>query len=116
MVAVNLKKSTPESVLIRNVAGCSKYEGGLNIPSVHAFVREKQDYIASWEPEIFPALIITQKESEDCNRRSSKKALLYRTGRIIVTGCKTFEECHLLNEEIQDMISEKHLQDLILNG
>lgn len=120
LVTKDLSCSLDKPVAIRNVAGSASYRGLIDLPALHAHVRDVErlarKYKACLEPELFPALIISniERSSEHPSTKPSKsppnmKALVYHSGKIIVTGAKSFNECRLLSSKIEDIIVEKHL-------
>lgn len=102
VIAHDLKTTPPDGVLVRNVAGSSDLGRRISLSSFYEYMKTNSNCHLSFETELFPAMIITFKDQS--YRRNpgltSQKVLIYPSGKIICTGVKTFDECHLLNEKI----------------
>jgi len=57
--------------------------------------RERED--ASYEPEIYPAVIM---------EKNGGKALIFHTGKIIITGCRSIIDSNTMYEFIKRVVSE----------
>ena len=110
-ISQDLKSPLIRPVTVSNVAGSTFYGGHINLTSLHKYSRENlhQGYKVDLDPELFPALVISSKEPG-----SRKKALIYHTGKIIITGVKSFNECHLFCNEIECLVSVKQLKSIEL--
>lgn len=112
LVSQDLQSDIVKPVSISNVAGSTSYGGPINLVALHSYARShsrlSQEYRVELEPELFPALIISSTD-----RESKKKGLVYHSGKIIITGVKSFNECNLFCDQIEEIIMEKDIEELI---
>lgn len=78
--------------------------------------------LASWTPELFPGLklLVWLKAKDECQCQSVKKnkscacncrALIFDSGKVVITGCKDTQSIALARERIRMLLGEEDLQD-----
>jgi TATA-box binding protein (TBP) (component of TFIID and TFIIIB) len=78
--------------------------------------------LASWTPELFPGLklLVWLKPKSQCQCNTNKKnkscgcncrALIFDSGKIVITGCKTTQHVALARERIHLLLSDEDVQD-----
>lgn len=78
--------------------------------------------LAAWDPEFFPGLklLVWLRPKNQCNCKIQKKnracecncrALIFDSGKIVITGCKTVQDVYKSRERIHYLFADEELQD-----
>lgn len=104
-----------------NVWNIVAYDSLPNRPNLYEIAKVASD-VAVWSPESFPGLILlvwlrpksecqcpVKKKNKSCECNS--RALIFDSGRIVITGCKTMEAVNQTQQLIFDFLCEEEFQD-----
>jgi len=101
--AGNFQKIGINNICVTNIVGAYRHEQKLAIENLFNQLRQ-QNIKANYDPTIFPALRFKIKMEE---RDGEASCLCYISGRVILTGIKSFHEMkHVFNNDILPKIKQ----------
>lgn len=85
---------------ISNYVGHFKYDQRINLEMLYNNIRlmEPNRYFGSYEPERFPGFCYLT--------RNHSTVTIFRSGHLIITGCKTIESVETAFSEVNDLIKQ----------
>lgn len=131
-VAAPYLDSVTKRIVLSDLKGRTKFEkwGIWNVvastnsgvrPDLKALTEMLTD-VTAWNPELFPGLKLlvwlTTKMKCKCIRRKKNgscvcnaRALIFDSGKVVMTGCKRMEDITLTRKRIQNLLSDEVFQD-----